>query len=814
MKNLVIIALCLVASVTGLQAQTIAAAKNANPGAVVTVTGIVTNGAEMGTIRYMQDATAGIAIFSTSFTAHRGDSVTVTGTVSDFNGLIELSPISSSHVVSSGHTTTPQVVTPNQLGTSNDGELVKINNVMFANPGTIIAVNTSYTFTSGGQTGTIFVATGSALVGQQIPLSPCNLYGLCSTHTPIFQVRPRDINDFEVTANLYLTSNLTQSNSTTSAFDVNWTTNANSNTAVKYGKTPALELGTLTTANSVTAHTYSLSGLQSGTPYYVQGISIDGTDTAKSNVQVFSTVSTSSGVIKVYFNHPVDNSVSHGVNAEYIPNVEDTIVRYINSAQSTVDIMSYSMTSTKIVAALNAAYNRGVRVRYVSDSTTSNSALPSLNSNIHVCVGNVGGIMHAKVIIMDANDANNAWIYGGSCNFSNQNMFNDYNNILFIQDQALARAYTLEFNEMWGDTGLTPNNNTKKFGNNKTNNTPHDFTIGGRHVELYFSPSDNTTSHIASSILSANHDIEFAVLTFTRNDLSADMLTAKHNGATVKGMIENINDSGSEYDYLSDNNIDVVAHCKPYDLHHKYVIVDQGAPTSDPLVCTGSHNWSTAAETVNDEDMLIIHDSTIANMYFQEWTATHNAVILPAVAPVAPTISVSIPSNLTVVNLLDGAYDNNCQRISVNITSGPNKGTAVDNHDGTITYSPTGGQTGIDTIYYTVCDNGSPSLCTNDTAYLTLPLVGINNVNALVKSISLYPNPTTGALNVGMYVAENAAATMVVTDLAGKKVINQYIDLLNGANTFSVDVNKLSPGLYFLTVQANGQSVTRKFSKQ
>ena len=40
---------------------------------------------------------------------------------------------------------------------------------------------------------------------------------------------------------------------------------------------------------------------------------------------------------------------------------------------------------------------------------------------------------------------------------------------------------------------------------------------------------------------------------------------------------------------------------------------------SDPLVITGSHNWSTAAETNNDENTIIIHDANIANQFYQEF---------------------------------------------------------------------------------------------------------------------------------------------------------------------------------------------------
>jgi phosphatidylserine/phosphatidylglycerophosphate/cardiolipin synthase-like enzyme len=53
--------------------------------------------------------------------------------------------------------------------------------------------------------------------------------------------------------------------------------------------------------------------------------------------------------------------------------------------------------------------------------------------------------------------------------------------------------------------------------------------------------------------------------------------------------------------------------------HNKFLIVDPCDLASDPLVETGSHNWSNAADTKNDENTLVIHDATIANLYYQSF---------------------------------------------------------------------------------------------------------------------------------------------------------------------------------------------------
>ncbi len=59
--------------------------------------------------------------------------------------------------------------------------------------------------------------------------------------------------------------------------------------------------------------------------------------------------------------------------------------------------------------------------------------------------------------------------------------------------------------------------------------------------------------------------------------------------------------------------------------HHKYLIIDEGRAASDPILVTGSHNWSNAANTVNDENTIVFHSQRIANLYMQEFRARYTA---------------------------------------------------------------------------------------------------------------------------------------------------------------------------------------------
>ena len=626
MKKITILIIITLILQTGYS-QNILTARQQGIGANVTVTGIVTNGDELGPIRYIEDGTAGLALYDLTTNlllsgCVRGDSITVSGTLVDYNGLLELNPTSAAFIHSNNNVLpTPQNLTPNQIGEATESELVQIDNVIFNSGGSLFTVGT-HDFTANSESGKIYIRNGHPLENSLIPSGPVTLIGISSQYTFFvpandgYQILPRDSADLINSGNLILTSAVTQSNITTNSFDLSWTTSDSASTECNYATTQLLTSNINNSGNVVT-HTLSLTGLQPATFYYVQCYSVNGNDTAFSSIGIYSTASNSSGKIRPYFNHSVDNSVSTGVNAQNITTYfNDTIKAYMDLAQSTLDICVYNASDALIASAINDAYNRGVQVRYIADDDVVNSMLNSLDPNIPIVYRTptpAAGIMHNKFLVIDVNSVNNSWIMTGSTNWTNpSNLFNDYNNLIFVQDQALAKAYTMEFEEMW--SGL--------FGSNKSDNTPHDFNVNGKHMELYFSPSDQTTSKIHEVINSVDYTLEFALLEFTRDDLG-DAIIDVHNsfGTNVRGIMESTNSQYSEFLNMTSAGVNVKSHSGiPNTIHHKYAIADADITASDPILLTGSHNWSNNAENNSDENTLIIHDHTTANIYLQEFT--------------------------------------------------------------------------------------------------------------------------------------------------------------------------------------------------
>lgn len=347
--------------------------------------------------------------------------------------------------------------------------------------------------------------------------------------------------------------------------------------------------------------------------------------------------SASSGAINVYFNHTVDASFSQTQTAVNLADtLDDMLINYINNCVATLDIAIYNSYSPSaaagIAGAINAAYSRGVQVRVIYDGSTSSVMIPLLNSAIPVLASPTTSsytIMHNKFVIIDAICDNPflSYVWTGSTNWTTAQIDGpDKNNAIVIQDQTLAAAYTLEFEEMWGSSTAIPNPTNSKFGQYKTDNTPHNFVIGGSVVECYFSPSDETNSKIIAAVNSANSDIEIAVMNFTRSDVCSAILNKFSSGLTNCNVI--VDSSNPMSNQISNLQAGLSPNHAVIDtatgiMHHKFMVVDNFNSASDPLVLTGSHNWSTSAETKNDENTLIVHDANIANQYYQAFASVY-----------------------------------------------------------------------------------------------------------------------------------------------------------------------------------------------
>jgi phosphatidylserine/phosphatidylglycerophosphate/cardiolipin synthase-like enzyme len=485
--------------------------------------------------------------------------------------------------------------------------------------------------------------------------------------------------------------------------------------------------------------------------------------------------------INVYFNTPVDNSVAHGANAIYLPNstIGDTMIAYINRAKYSLDFCYFDFTEDSawfeegyvppIHKAITAAYNRGVKIRWISNNIDSSSGFcnaftPNYSlDSIPASIPKINrpyssfAVMHNKFIIIDGKSTNpsDPIVWGGSMNIEAGQLSYDINNVMIIQDSGVAHAYTTEFNQIWGDTVLGGPSvvANQKWGSAKKDLSLHHFLVGANKipVEAYFSPENNDNSQILATMTAATSEIDVCMYAFSYA-LDADSMLAAHkrgiyvsciiddqySGDSPYGMLKPVLDSLMQLYPEGSKTNPTCQDAVPIRLcHSKLMITDPcywSNPNSHPTVETGSHNWSSSANTVNDENFFIVHDSTIANLYYQNYVATfRDAQLANGIAN--PTKLMQCPTNT----------------------------------------------------------------------------VGLNELQATNSEINVYPNPANSQLNVSIsnIQVQGKETPYFVYNLMGQVILNGTLkmDALN-----KIDISSLPDGMYMLTVQDRNNRYSKKFS--
>ena len=199
MKRVFTLVSLIAISFIGRSQATISDARQMGIGQTVTVHGVVTNGSELGSIRYIQDATGALPAYGSSLSSvQRGDTITATGVLFDFSGLLEISPTNS--FTNHGNAVvnpTPLVIPITSASESLEAQLVRIDNVTFVTTGTFgtAGSNTTVQITDGTNTFDVRINSTTNIDGTAIPTGAVSVVGLLGQFNANYQLIPRDLND-------------------------------------------------------------------------------------------------------------------------------------------------------------------------------------------------------------------------------------------------------------------------------------------------------------------------------------------------------------------------------------------------------------------------------------------------------------------------------------------------------------------------------------------------------------------------------------------------------------------------------------------
>ncbi|HEY9769545.1 MAG TPA: phospholipase D-like domain-containing protein [Coleofasciculaceae cyanobacterium] len=279
-----------------------------------------------------------------------------------------------------------------------------------------------------------------------------------------------------------------------------------------------------------------------------------------------------------------------------------------------------------------------------------NAGIPVIDDTADGSKGS--GLMHHKFMVVDRKT-----IVTGSVNFTLSDTHGDIDNpetkgnvnhLLRIENTEVADLFTEEFNYMWGNT---PDAINSKFGLRKPWRSPKTFIWQDTQFTLQFAPTSasldwrfSTNGLIDKTIDSATKSIDLALFVFSEQEI-VDTLQQKHQqGIEIAGVF----DSGFAYRYYSEvldmlgvtlylgcqaeaannawsnplNTVGIAQLATGDKLHHKFALID------NQTVISGSHNWSKAANTNNDETLIIIKNSLVSQHFAQEFQHLYSSALL------------------------------------------------------------------------------------------------------------------------------------------------------------------------------------------
>src|SRR3989440_233230 len=141
------------------------------------------------------------------------------------------------------------------------------------------------------------------------------------------------------------------------------------------------------------------------------------------------------------------NAAPSNVQVHFSPKggCTEAVVNALAKARSTVLVQAYSFTSAPIAKALVDAHRRGVKIQVILDKSNQtdkySAATFTQNAGIPTFIDAKHAIAHNKIMIIDGQI-----VLTGSFNFTKQAEENNAENLLVIDDPALAAKYTANWN--------------------------------------------------------------------------------------------------------------------------------------------------------------------------------------------------------------------------------------------------------------------------------------------------------------------------------------------------------------------------------
>ncbi|MET0492246.1 MAG: phospholipase D-like domain-containing protein, partial [Actinoplanes sp.] len=301
------------------------------------------------------------------------------------------------------------------------------------------------------------------------------------------------------------------------------------------------------------------------------------------------------------------------------------IVGFLDGATSSLLIAVQEIDSEPIARAVLAARARGVLVKIILEASylgedkapddpwlaagdnETNRVIHAafLRARVDVITDLNPAIFHQKFVVRDHHKPSAA-VLTGSANFTltdtglNLNgSGNNLNHVVVLHGQQATEQYKVEFDRLRSGT----------FGDlhERHEAQPVEFRLGGIRVKPLFAPRHGPEMEIMKQMLKAGSSIEFAMFTFAQSSGIDDTMGRLAGSVAIRGVLDRGQGAQAWASTVPLRKAGVeLRQNKPgtgvRKIHHKLMVVD-GA-----LTIVGSFNYTGPANTLNDENIIVIGD--------------------------------------------------------------------------------------------------------------------------------------------------------------------------------------------------------------
>ena len=140
-------------------------------------------------------------------------------------------------------------------------------------------------------------------------------------------------------------------------------------------------------------------------------------------------------------------------------------------------------------------------------------------------------------------------------------------------------------------------------------------------VQVLFTPGDDATGQIVLAVEQAQKQVLAQAFSFTSKKIARALIRAKQRGVEVQVIADAEQIQRMEYGQvpkLAAGGVPVFVDSQHDSAHNKVMVIDAG--TANPVVITGSFNFTHAAQHRNAENLLLFrHNRELTTAYLDNW---------------------------------------------------------------------------------------------------------------------------------------------------------------------------------------------------